>query len=189
MDNLQNFIMKLDSIPKGKTWFSGKIVDDEDHLIGNIKGMGGFRMKISWLTTDGSLLISASKRAISLRDIYDIKDSTGKVLGIVKGEGLLHYQKILKNPEGKNILTSKKVKNSPPSFEFRDEEDLVIAKFEIKEEKKKPKNWKERFQTGNVPTSCIFSINDLSFDKLLLIGFFISIFGNHFFEMQGAAGV
>ena len=184
MDKLQNFIIKFDEVPESKTWLSCTIVDDEEHLIGKINGIGGFRLKISWLKADGSLLVSAHKRAIELRDIYDIKDSAGKLLGIVKSKGLLHPQKILKNPAGTTILTYKKIGNSSPSFEFRDEEGKVIAQFEIKEEKLKEKSWKERHLTGNVRTSCIFSIKDLTFDKLLLLGFFISIFGNHFFQLQ-----
>ena len=161
MNNLQNYIIKLDSSSDKKTWLSAKIVDDEDSLIGNIKGTGSFRMQISWLKTDGSLLISSHKRAVDLRDIYDIKDSTGKLLGIVKRKSLLDDRTVLKNPDGNDILTSKKVDGkSIPSFEIRDEEGKLVAKIEFKEEKIKAKNWIERYFTGTNRISCIFSIKD-----------------------------
>lgn len=188
MDKLQNYIIKFDEVPESKTWLSCTIVDDEEHLIGKIKGVAGFRMQISWLKADGSLLISSHKRALDLRDIYDIKDSTGKLLGIVRRKGLRDNRTVLKNPAGTTVLNAIKFGNWPSSFEFRDKEDKVIAQFEIKEEKLKEKNWRERFLTGNVRTSCIFSIKDLTFDKLLLIGFFISIFGNLIFERQASWG-
>ena len=173
MNKKQDFTIKLDSPSESKTWLSGKILNDEDNLIGNIKGPVGIHTKILWLKLDDSVLISSELKGLSLRTVYEIKDPEGILLGTVKGKGMLGNQMRLQNLSGINILTSKKVDSSPLSYEIKNEEEKIIANMKI---------MKDKTLKG------IFSINETSFDELLLLGFFVTLIGNFVYERLGVGG-
>ena len=186
MNDLEDFTINLDSTPKGKTWMTGKIVNEDNYQIGNILGDGGLHRKISWMNEDDSLLISSHPKGL-WKVRYEIKDHDEDLLGIVKRKSMLGNHMVLQNPSGKNILISKDVKNLPFSFKIMNKEEKVIANMEIKQENTQRNSWKERIQAGYY-WKCICTINDKSYDKLLFLGFFISIFGDFISERSGMGG-
>ena len=123
-----------------------------------------------------SLLVESEKKTGSAGSIYFIRDSTQNLLGTVNTKMFTGNQSFLmRNNSSILILIGEGPQVGP--FDIRDESGKIISKVLTN-----AKNSDELIRVGQ---NIVLQIIDLSFDRISLLGFFISMYSD-FLEQQGS---
>ena len=103
--NIDYFIIKKDD-----TWNANARIEDHEHnIIGKIKQKGNLHKHILLLDSNDSIILESDKNPWTISNTYEVKDSEGKILGIVKKKMTWRNKTEMRieNPNGEIILTSK----------------------------------------------------------------------------------
>ncbi len=123
-----------------------------------------------------SLLVESERKTGPVGSIYFIRDSTKNLLGTVRTKMVTGNQSfMMENNSGVIILIGDGPQVGP--FDIRDETGKIIATVLTN-----AKNSDELIRVGQ---NIVLQIIDLSFDRISLLGFFISMYSD-FLEQQGS---
>lgn len=175
--NIDYFIIQNDD-----TYYADARIEDHEHnIIGKIKQKGDLHKHILLLDSNNSIILESDKNPWTISDTYEVKDSEGKIIGIVKKK-MTWRSKLemrMENPNDEIILISK----GPFDYQFYEiksnDGGKIIGKF----------GWKRRkgffniLLSNDILSSTILQITDTSYDRKTLLGFFICLY-NQIIEDQ-----
>ncbi len=152
------------------------ILDGNHNCMGKITGLSLSGKQTRIFDNHDSLLVESEKKTGSAGSIYFIRDSTQNLLGTVSTKMFTGNRSFLmRNNSGILILIGEGPQVGP--FDIRNESGKIIAKVLTN-----AKNSDELIRVGQ---NIVLQIIDLSFDRISLLGFFISMYSD-FLEQQGS---
>ena len=145
--------------------------DKNGNLLGKAKvGWWGYG-KNSLFDSDESLVLKFQQKGFfkSLHDYYEIKNSSGKLIGKIRIEGSKKTDFLLENVDGNKILKSKLLASENSCGIYHNADKLIST---IKFHRHKS-FWKKLYGDAEAWT---LQIHDTAFDRMLLLGFCLSIY-------------
>jgi len=132
------------------------IYDPNENYLGTISLISDKPQQYGLVNSEGRTILFSTKMKKFLGSQYFIKDKEGNTLGIVKKQGLGNKKFTMENIFSIILLCRNKNKH----LEIQDSKNRKIAELEV------------------VKNGIHFKIRDEVFDRLLLLGFFLSIVHN-----------
>ena len=156
---------------------SPKVEDENGNAIGRIVGTTDFRFRQLLLENDGSLLLSSQKRFLRWSPTYDIKDSEENLLGVAKKKKFSFKVKMsMRDKNGKIILNFLGPILEEGTCQITDGDGKNIANLLIGFDKSR---WRAALAFG-VTYNATLEVIDLTFDRKILLGFFITTYSRYF---------
>jgi uncharacterized protein YxjI len=179
--NITEYILTWEGLV-GDGVFTALIQKNDGEKIGKIETKGLIIKKTYLFDFENSEILSAAKASWVLAGSkYDVKDSKNNLLGIVTQKVLTRKKKFtMKNPKGEDVLFFSGSKNQIQGEHEINSLDKNIAKFSVKQNFEKRSRWTTILHnTGHL------KINDLSFDRKILFGMFVSCLSNYYDSTRG----
>ena len=154
---------------------SSEIYDENTKVIGKLIGQGTLEKQSVLKDQNGKTLLIIKKQLLS-KNTYDILDSEGQKLGNVKGKKMVGDDLALYNSDKKMVLYEDNNFGNDVSA-FKDDKENIVAAFAFVTQNLLTKKYPDS-------TICHLQIKDLSFDRLLILGFFLTWYSNNFDEAK-----
>jgi len=172
-DNLNEYVIKSKDNWKGNSW---DLEDTNGNVLGKIKFASWGNGNNSLIDLNESTLLEckrSGKGFLKLAfDCYKIKNSSEALIGKMKKDDSKKTDFVLENSNGEKILQCKSFP-SENYFDLYDDADKLVAKIKIHSHKSFTK------EIYDVPQSWTLQIQESSFEKLLLLGFCLSLYHFH----------
>ena len=172
--NIKKYVLRW----KGMTgWVGSKEVKDENgNTIGSLVATTDFRSRQLLLENDGSLLLTCEKRFLRWTPTFDIKDSKGNLLGVAKKKKFSFKAKMsMRDKNGKIILNFLGPLMMGGTCQITDGDEKNIAVLLMGFDKGR---WRAYLGLSN--HNAVLDILDLTFDRKILLGFFVAAYTRYF---------
>jgi len=172
--NIKKYIFRYKSFYRYST---SKVEDENGNTIGSIVATPDFHFRQLLLENDGSLLLSSEKRFLCWSPTYDIKDSEENLLGVAKKKKFSFKVKMsMRDKNGKIILNFLGPVLEEGTCQITDGDGKNIANLLIGFDKSR---WRAALALG-VTFNATLEVIDLTFDRKILLGFFITTYSRYF---------
>ncbi len=172
--NIKKYVVRWKAIAG---WVGSKKIEDENgNTIGSLVATTDFRFRQLLLESDGSLLLTCEKRFLRCTPTYDIKDSERNLLGVAKKKKFSFKAKMsMRDKNGKIILNFLGPLLVGGTCQIIDGDGKNIANLLMGFQKGR---WRAYF--GLADYEATLDILDLTFDRKILLGFFVVAYTRYF---------
>jgi len=173
--NITKYILKWEGDEGIKMTLKAQVEKEDGEKIGKVETKGLMTKKTYLLDTDNSEILNAAKSNWSLAAKYEVKDSENNKLGVVSQKTLSRKKNMtMKNPKDEEILKFEGSTLLGDNHEIKSIDGKSIAVFSRKQDFVKEGRWR-----GKYHNTCTLQINDMSFDRKILLGMFISCLSSY----------
>ena len=149
---------------------SAEIFNESDRLVGKIHGKGTIHKTKNVLETDNSVVLRIDKKFLA-HDSYTIMDSSNKILGKTKRKVFSLNKKMSMIDIDKNTILVGVGPVSRGAGTISDNTGMKIADFYLED----IGGIKARFRTNQSHVGTL-NIQNFSYDRKILLGFFVSMY-------------
>jgi len=163
------------------THATSTIYDENGNKIGRLQGEGTFRKKVSLIDTKGESLLTVKKGTVfDIKSDYTIFDGNKNNLGIVALRSRKNEDVHFMVDKNKNTILNGRGPYKGDIYGIGDKNKKIVATFSFP----KQKGWKNWFSGTE---RCNLEIQNLEFNRLELLGLFISMF-SRFYDISPKGG-